>query len=83
MDKLNYKKNRLDLEYHGETQKVNAFLILLTTGVLSFIGNFIWVKDGRIYGFFITTIVIIIGSFFYFRSHKRMKIILYEIENLK
>lgn len=41
MDKSELKKNRLDLEYHGEAQKANAFLILLTTGILAFIGTFI------------------------------------------
>lgn len=83
MDKIGLRKNRLDLEYNGETQKANAFLILLTTGVLSFIGTFIWLKENKLYGIIITALIIVIGSLFYWRSYRRMKEILYEVENVK
>lgn len=79
------KKNRLDLEFHGEAQKANAFLILLTTGSLSFIGTFIWLSKSKFLYFGIITAIsiLIISIFFYLKSSKRMKTILNEIENLK
>jgi len=85
MEKVQLRKNRLDLEYHGETQKINAYLILLTTGVLGFVGTFIWLKDGEAFyaGIIITFLVVVIGSLFYWRSSQRMNEILREIENLE
>lgn len=84
MNKAQLKKNKLDLEYHGEAQKANAFLILLTTGILAFIGTFIWLKDNELfyYGIFIIITVLIIGGLLYWKSSKRMKEILNEIENI-
>lgn len=83
MDKSQLKKNRLDLEYHGESQKANAWLLLLTTGVLSFLGTFIWL-EGRVfyYGCIIALIAFIIGGLFYFKCSQRMKQILEEIESI-
>ena len=85
MEKAQLRKNRLDLEFHGESQKTNAYLILLTTGVLGFVGTFIWLKDGEAFyaGIIITFLVVVIGSLFYWRSSQRMNEILREIENLE
>ena len=41
MNKQYLIKNKLDLEYHTESQKFNSVLILLSTGLIGFIGNFI------------------------------------------
>lgn len=84
MNKRELKKERLDLEYHGETQSANAFLILLTTGILGFMGTFMWRMEHKLflYGVAITLTVSLIGSFLYRRSVKRMKDILDEIENI-
>ena len=84
MDKEQLKKNRLDLEYHGESQKANAFLILLTTGILAFLGTFIWLNDNNAFylGIPIALIVSFIGALFYRKSSKRMGEILNEIENV-
>ena len=77
------KKNKLDLEYHSETQKANALLILLTTGILAFFGTFVWLKNNQFYyGLSITLAVSIIGFKFYKKSSKRMKEILDEIEKV-
>lgn len=83
-DRRKLKKNRLDLEFQGEAQKANAFLILLTTGILAFLGTFIWLRDSRSFylGIIITAIASITGWLFYNKSSKRMKEILDEIENL-
>ena len=84
MDKKQFKKNRLDLEYHGEAQKVNAFLILLTTGILGFFGTFIWLREKGVfyYGILITIFIFVFGLSFYRKSSKRMKEILDEVEKL-
>ena len=85
MEKVQLRKNRLDLEFHGETQKVNAYLILLTTGVLGFTGTFIWIKDGEAFyaGIIMTFLVVVVGFLFYWQSSQRMKEILDEIEYLE
>ena len=82
---LQLKKNRLDLEYHGEAQKINAFLILLTTGVLGFLASFIWLANTRVFyiGAIITFLILLTGFLLYLKTAKRMKTILIEIENLK
>lgn len=84
MDKKQLRKNRLDLEYHGSAQQANAFLILLTTGMLGFLGTFVWVGETRLLyvGSIITVAVSGVGAYFYFKSHHRMKEILNEIERI-
>lgn len=84
MDKLQLRKNRLDLEYHGELQKANALLILLTTGILAFAGTFIWLGNSRLFyvGFGITSTTAFVGGWFYHKSSNRMKEILEEIEKI-
>lgn len=83
MDKQQLIKNRLDLEYHGEAQKTNAYLILLTTGILGFLGTFIWLKENKVFGFVVTILILVIGGFLYKRSNDRMKEILEEIEKIQ
>ncbi len=85
MEKAQLRKNRLDLEYHGEAQKINAYLILLTTGMLGFLGNFIWLKDKQIFyiGIFITLFLLTAGLMLYRKSMRKMRKILDEIEQLE
>ncbi len=85
MDKLQLQKNRLDLEYHGESQKANAFLILLTTGILGFLGTFLWLTERQLFlaGMMVTFIVIMVGILRYTKSSRRMKEILEEIGNIE
>lgn len=84
MNKQQLKKNRMDLEFHGEAQKANAFLILLTTGLLGFVGTFIWLSntDSFYLGLALTLIFSLIGGFFYMKSSRRMNDILKEIESM-
>lgn len=84
MSNKNFKKNKLDLEYHGESQKLNAFLILITAGLLTFISAFLFLRDNKIfyYGLAISLIVFVAGLIFYKKSSKRMGEILSEIEEL-
>ena len=85
MDKQELKKNKLDLEYHSESQKMNVILILLTTGLLSFLASFIWLlnKSYFIYGALLTVFISLISYIFYLRTTKRMNLILFRIENLQ
>ena len=85
MEKAQLRKNRLDLEFHGESQKTNAYLILLTTGVLGFVGTFIWLKDQQLFyiGILVTLFLLATGFLFYRRSTQRMRKILDEIEQLE
>ncbi len=85
MEKAQLRKNRLDLEYHGETQKANALLILLTTGILGFLGTFVWLNNTLyfLYGIGATLILFSVGFVFYHKKLKRMRQILDEIEKLE
>ena len=78
------KKNRLDLEYHSESQQANVFLVLLTTGILAFVGTFLWSLKMIVlyYGAGILAAVSMFGLFFYRKSTKRMKEILKEIDSM-
>lgn len=84
LDKKQIRKNRLDLEYHGESQKANAFLILLTTGILAFLGTFIWLlgEESFYFGLTITVVIFIIGASLYTKSSNRMNEILEELDEL-
>ncbi|MBS3175581.1 hypothetical protein J4440_06895 [Candidatus Woesearchaeota archaeon] len=62
MNRLELKKNTLDLQYTAELQKANALLVLLTIGILGFIGTFIWLKnDLLIIGIIIALVITSIG----------------------
>lgn len=82
--KKQLKKNRLDLEFHGESQKINAYLILLTTGLLAFLGTFLWLKDSILfyYGIAITFTIAVTFIWLYVKSRKKMDEILAKIEKL-
>jgi len=84
MDRQELKKNKLDLEYHHESQKANTFLILLTTGILGFLGSIILLdKIYFIFGFIAAILVAVLAGTAYRKSSRRMNKILYEIENLQ
>ena len=83
MEKVELYKNVLDLKYNSELQKANAFLALLTTGVLGLIGNFILLKGIYfIVGVMIALFIVSLGLLAYFRVSKRMEKILSEIKSL-
>ena len=84
MDKQELKKNKLDLEYSSESQKMNSILVLLTTGVLGFVGSFIWLlnKNYFVYGIVLTFSILVVSYIFYKKVCKRMNSILIQIENL-
>ena len=50
MDKKELEKNILDLKYRFQMQKINASLTMLTIGILSFFGTFIWYSERLIFG---------------------------------
>ena len=82
MDKTELKKNRLDLQYSFELQKVNIFLGMVISGVLGFIGTFVWLRNYLWIGVLFTIIIITIGLGFYKKTIKNMTKILTQIENL-
>ena len=84
MNKRELKKNRFDLEFNFESQKANAVLILLTTGILGFVGNFIFIEGTSfILGIGVLSFIIIFGIYLYYKISKKMRNILNEIENLQ
>lgn len=78
------KKNKLDLEYHKNTQILNAVFIFLTTGILGFMGSFIFLgeRNKLLLGMGISSIIIILGFFIYKKINKKLEYILKEIEKI-
>lgn len=84
MEEKQLIKNALDLEYQGESQRLNTYLALLTTGILGFIGTFIWLKSAFIiFGLFIASLISFLGILLYRKSSRRMNGILTEIKQMK
>lgn len=50
MKKEELEKNILDLKYQFQMEKVHASLTILTIGILSFLGTFIWYLDRLAFG---------------------------------
>ena len=71
--KSKFEKNRLDLAYRKQLTYLNAIVLLATTGILSFIGTFIWNKDYLIYGFLLMIIIWVIAYFFFKKIDKNIK----------
>jgi len=84
MDKKHIKKNKLDLEYNKHLQILNAVFIFLTTGILGFVGSFIFLeeKDKLFLGISISIFILILGYEFYKKINKKLESILSEISNL-
>ena len=80
--KREFEKNRLDLAYQRQLTHLNAVLFLATTGLISFIGTFIWNKDYLVYGFLILIAIFLISIFWYIKINKTIKGISLEIKNL-
>ena len=83
MDKRT-KKNKLDLEYHKYTQVLNAVFIFLTTGILGFIGSFIFLeeKNKLLLGISISVFILIVGIGIYKIVNKKLTEILKEVEKI-
>jgi len=75
-------KNVLDLKYQSEIQKLNAILIVISVGILSFLGTFIWYRERLIFGITISLIILIMGIWFYRKTKDNMDKILREIQEL-
>lgn len=76
MDKRQLEKNKLDLEYHKYTQILNAILIFATTGLLGFIGSFIFLVEevGRLFiGLSISIIVLVFSYGLYRKIDKKLQ----------
>ena len=84
MDKrTQIQKNILDLNYHRQTQLLNAVVILGTTGLLSFLGTFIWKRELLLQGALIAAVIVTVCSLAYRTINANMKNILGKMEKLK
>jgi len=77
MDKGQLRKNKLDLEYNKYIQMLNGIFIFATTGLLGFIGSFIWTDNSKklLIGTSASALVVIASLLFY-------KKINYKLENI-
>lgn len=83
MDRIRLKKNRLDLVYHRRSQHQNAVLILATTGLLTFVGTFLWNEGDKTAGFLITLFIFTVSALWYKKIDKDLHAISEEIEHLR
>jgi len=83
MDTEYFRKNVLDLRYQEQLQKLNAVLVFISVGVLSFVGTFVWKFELLGVGVFISVAIIVIGYTLYKITKDRMNGILSEIESIK
>lgn len=78
----NFEKNRLDLAYKRQLHYLNAVLMLISIGILSFIGTFIWNRDYLTYGFLLTLLILVISYAFHNSVNKKLKEISEQIKAL-
>lgn len=83
MNNKDIEKNILDLRYQEELQKLNATLVAISVGVLSFVGTFIWNHEFLGLGIVISIVIVIFGFLIYWRIKNKMRCILEEINKLK
>ncbi len=73
------KKNKLDLDHQKYSQLLNGIFIFATTGLIAFIGSFIWLKDKNalFIGISISSLILI----FSYLSYKKIDAELERIKN--
>lgn len=76
------EKNILDLKYQFQMQKIHAALTMLTIGVLSFIGTFMWYSSRLFFGFSISLLIIVLSLFYYVKTKRQLIMILKDIRKL-
>ena len=81
--KIQIEKNVLDLEYHRQSQLINAIVIFGTTGLISFIGTFIWKRELLFQGALIAAFVVAVCFLSYRNLDNNLKKISEKLENLK
>jgi len=81
MNKREIKKNKLDLEYHKNSQILNGMLIFLTSGVFGFIASLIYLDDKYklLIGLVLSSVTLIVIYTFMKKVDKRMSEILEEV----
>ncbi|HLC55305.1 MAG TPA: hypothetical protein VJJ75_02095 [Candidatus Nanoarchaeia archaeon] len=83
MKKTEIEKNCLDLEYKKQLQIMNAVIILATTGIISFIGTFIWNKDLLLLGAAISFAILVVCRIIYANINRKLQEIAESIRSLK
>ena len=82
MNKDELERDILHLKYQFQIEKVRASLTILTIGVLSFLGTFIWHLDRLAFGIAISAIIIIISIIFYKESKSQLQSIVKDLRKL-
>ena len=77
------EKNILDLRYQEHLQKLNAILIFMSVGALSFFGTFIWNIELLGVGIIISIIILVSGFLIYSKIKNSMDDILTDIKKIK
>ncbi len=83
MERQHIEKNRLDLAYHRQLQILNGVIILGTTGLISFIGTFVWKPELILQGMLLTAFIAFISLMVYFNVDNRLRSISEELGQLK
>jgi hypothetical protein len=82
MDNNKLEKNILDLKYQFQMQKIHASLTMLTVGIISFIGTFIWYFERLAFGIALSIIIILISLFYYGKAKRQLMGIVKDIRKL-
>jgi len=82
MDKNELEIEILKLKHQFQIEKIRASLTMITVGVLSFIGTFIWYAERLIFGISLSFVIIIGSLFFYSKTKKNLANIVKEIRNI-
>jgi len=75
------EKNILDLKYNFQMEKIHTSLTMISIGILSFLGTFIWYSDRLAFGIAVSILIIVISLFFYKKAKKQLIKIVQDIEN--
>ena len=83
LTKKEIEKNKIDLLYQERLQKINAFYIGATTGVIGFAGTFIWFPEKIFFGGAVSFLLFVIFIYLISSTRKEMGQILSEMDSLK
>jgi len=82
MNKRDLEKNILDLKYQFQMEKIRVSLMLLSLGILAFIGTFVWYVDRLAFGIVISILIMLIALFYYNKTKKQLRRIVGDIRKL-
>ncbi len=84
MDKIQIKKNKLDLEYQKLTQILGSVLTISITGIFGIYGSFTLLNQNQLkIGLSISAIILVISIGVIKKINKKLEIILDDLDKLK